>query len=221
MGGVLCQRNRCWYYRHPDFSCYKKGGNTCPAREGVHSLGVIIDKGPCVFPHPTSVGLGLLTYDTEIEVTGRGRIPLAALYGDGTDPSSDNTLKSGEMLTHIHLPPNASKDKVAYLRMMTRTWAEWPIIEIAIRLIMDGDRIRDARVAVNAVANIPMRMPNVEAVLAGNPVTDETLRAAADASLEGLSPLPQTEYKVELLRASMYQALLNAKDNQGQGELVV
>ena len=56
MGGVLCQRNRCWYYRHPDFSCYKKGGDSCPAREGNHHFGVCIDLGDCVFPHPSSIG---------------------------------------------------------------------------------------------------------------------------------------------------------------------
>jgi len=85
LGGSLCQRSRCWYYRHPELGCPKKGNSdTCGAREGNHERGVCFDFGPCVAPHPSSVGCALLTYDAQVEVTGRGRISVADLYGDGS-----------------------------------------------------------------------------------------------------------------------------------------
>jgi len=70
LGGSLCQRSRCWYYRHPELGCPKKGNSdTCGAREGNHERGVCFDFGPCVAPHPSSVGCALLTYDAQVKPT--------------------------------------------------------------------------------------------------------------------------------------------------------
>ena len=100
LGGVLCQRTRCWYYRHPDLDCPKKGGTEgCPAREGNHHFGVCFDFGPCVHPHPSSIGCALLTYDAEIDVQGRGRISVAELFGDGKDVTRDHTLDEGQLIS--------------------------------------------------------------------------------------------------------------------------
>ncbi|MDX1579614.1 MAG: FAD binding domain-containing protein, partial [Gemmatimonadota bacterium] len=105
MGGVLCQRTRCAYYRHPDLACPKKGNaDSCPSRDGFHQRGVCFDFGPCVYPHPSSLGCALLTYDAAVEVAGRGRISVAELYGDGSDPTRDHTLEPGELITRVVLP---------------------------------------------------------------------------------------------------------------------
>jgi xanthine dehydrogenase YagS FAD-binding subunit len=61
VGGNFTQRTRCWYFRHPYLSCLKSGGSACPARDGDHTLGVVFDLGPCVHPHPSSLGMALLT----------------------------------------------------------------------------------------------------------------------------------------------------------------
>ena len=75
IGGVLCQRTRCWYYRNPHMGCPKKGNaERCPSREGNHHFGVCFDFGPCVYPHPSSIGCALLTYDATLSVTGRGQM---------------------------------------------------------------------------------------------------------------------------------------------------
>ncbi|HSJ45751.1 MAG TPA: FAD binding domain-containing protein [Euzebyales bacterium] len=86
IGGNLTQRTRCWYFRHPALSCLKSGGDGCLAREGDHSLGVVFDLGPCVHPHPSSIGMSLLASDAQISVTGSGRMAVADLWGDGSDP---------------------------------------------------------------------------------------------------------------------------------------
>lgn len=104
MGGVLCQRTRCWYYRHPDFSCFKSGEDGCPAREGNALYGVAIDLGPCVHPHPSSVALGLIAYDGVVDTDRRRGLTPTDLFGDGSDPRRDHQLEPGELLTKVRMP---------------------------------------------------------------------------------------------------------------------
>ena len=105
MGGVLCQRSRCWYYRHPRLRCFKDGGDSCPARDGDNHFGVAFDLGPCVAAHPSSIALALLAYEATFDTTTRRAVPIAELYGDGRDPSRDHQLDDGELLTMVTLPP--------------------------------------------------------------------------------------------------------------------
>lgn len=211
LGGALCQRTRCWYYRHPDLGCPKKGNaEACSARHGNHHFGVCFDFGPCVHPHPSSIACALLTYDAEIEVTGRGRIPVADLYGDGSDGTRDHLLDAGELITHVHLPAAAAGERASYHRQMSRAWAEWPLVEVVVRLMMDGETIREARVGIGGVANIPLRLTEVESSLAGRPASEESFEAAARLSIRRANPLPQTGYKLDMVVGSVLQALETA-----------
>jgi xanthine dehydrogenase YagS FAD-binding subunit len=210
MGGCLLQRTRCWYYRHPAFSCYKKGGNDCPARTGHHQHGVIFDRGPCVFPHPATLGMALLAYEAEVEIHGQGRRPIAALFGDGSDPTRDHMLNEGELLTRILLPPPAPGEQAAYFRTISRAAAEWPLVEAVVRLVVDASTIRFARVGIGGVANIPLRLPVVEAALVDQPATAETFARAAAAATDGVAPLPLTGYKVELLARTVLETIERA-----------
>lgn len=218
MGGVLCQRTRCWYFRNPHLGCPKKGNATeCPSREGNHDFGVVFDFGPCVYPHPSSIGAALLTYDATLSVAGRGQITVADLYGDGS-ALADHQLGPGEMITHVHLPAPVAGEKGAYQRLMSRALAEWPLVEVAVRLVVNDGSIELARVAVGGVANIPFRLTEVESALQGKPATDEVLEAAAKRSTERAKPLPGTGYKVAMVEALVASTLLDARD-RGQGAL--
>ena len=136
IGGNLLQRNRCPYYRHPAFSCFKSGGDGCPARHGDHSHGVIFDLGPCVSPHPSSIGAALLTYEAGVEVAGRGRLSVADLFGDGTDGRHDHRLGPGDVLVAVYLPPPLEGERAAYRRVTSRALAEWPTVEAVCRLAL-------------------------------------------------------------------------------------
>jgi xanthine dehydrogenase YagS FAD-binding subunit len=211
LGGSLLQRTRCWYFRHPAFNCYKRGGDTCPARTGQHQHGVIFDLGPCVFPHPSTLGMALLAYEAEIEVHGQGWRPAEALFGDGSDPHRDHLLEPGELLTQAALPAPLAGERAAYFRAITRAEAEWPLVEALARLALDDHgTISFARIGVGGVANVPLRLPQVEAALLGQPATAETLERAAARATEGVTSLPLTGYKVALLRGVVLEALERA-----------
>jgi xanthine dehydrogenase YagS FAD-binding subunit len=210
LGGNLLQRNRCWYFRHPGFSCFQKGGDSCPAREGRNLYAAVIDTGPCVAPHPSSMAMALLAYDAAVEVHGRGEIAVHDLYGDGSDPTRDHLLGHGEIVVSVRLPRPLDGEKAAYHRAVARFEAEWPLVEAVARLVVDGDSIAFAAVAVGGVARTPLRLPEVEAALTGRRVSGETLEAAAELAASRCAPLAQTGYKVTLLQGTILEVLEQA-----------
>jgi len=101
-------------------------------------------------------------------------------------------------------------EKAAYYRMMSRKWAEWPAVEVVVRLKLEGEAISDAKVAIGAVANIPLRLTEVEELLIGKPANDETFQSAAQLSVARANPLPQTGRKLKLVIASIFHTLQQA-----------
>jgi len=210
MGGALLQRTRCAYYRHPAFTCFKSGGEGCPARTGHNPNGVVFDLGPCVYPHPATLGMALLAYEAQVDVYERGTRPITALYGDGSDPTRDHLLDADELLTHIRLPPPVAGEQAAYFRSISRAEAEWPIVEALVRFVVEDGTITMARVGVGGVATIPLRLSSVEAALEQQPATPETLENAAAAAADGVNPLPQTRHKVTFLTNTVLETLERA-----------
>lgn len=235
MGGVLCQRTRCWYYRHPDFSCFKSGGDGCPARKGNALYGVAVDLGPCVHPHPSSVALALMVYDGVVDTDRRRGLTPGELFGDGSDPTRDHQLDPGELLTQVRIPcpgrvgagsagveggsgeadggtggGDAGTDGDAYVRVMARAQAEWPLVECVARLRVEDGVIAIARVALGGVANIPLRLAAVEERLLRARAGPDAFRDAATLALQGTTVLPGGQDKRGLMRGAVLEALEEA-----------
>jgi xanthine dehydrogenase YagS FAD-binding subunit len=207
LGGNLLQRNRCAYYRNPAFSCHQNGGDSCPAREGDHLYSTVIDSGPCVAPHPSSLAMALLGYDASAEVHGRGTLAVGDLYDD--DPARDNRLGPGEILVSVDLPPPVPGERAAYHRAIARSEAEWPLVEAAARLVVADGAVVLAAVVAGGVARTPLRLPEVEtALLAG-----ESLEEAAGRAGARCAATPRTRYKVALLTGTILEVLETARRN--------
>lgn len=208
LGGALLQRNRCWYYRHEAVTCFKKGGDTCPMREGNHQYGVCFDLGPCVSPHPSTLGMALLTYDAQITVHGKGNRAIAALFGDGKDAAHDHLLGANEILTHVQLPKPMQGELAHYMRSISRARAEWPLVEVlVIGRSNDGAQIDNPRVVIGGVANIPLRLPKVENYLQGRNARRDMYAEAGRLAAAGANPLRDTAYKIELVQNAVAEAV--------------
>jgi xanthine dehydrogenase YagS FAD-binding subunit len=209
IAGSLLQHNRCWYYRHPQISCLKKGGHDCPARTGDHRYGALFDLGPCIAVHPSTLGAALLAYDATV-TTDRRELSIADVFGNGEDGRRDHQVDPGELLTAVQLPQARVGERAAYHRATSRRYAEWPLVEATARVVLDGNRITFAAVAVGAVAPIPLRLPAVEALLIGATVTADLLRDAGARAVGDTAGLPQTGYKRALLAAAVTEVLERA-----------
>lgn len=220
LGGVILQTTRCWYYRHEGFqSCYKKGGDTCPAREGDHRFGVAFDISPCAFPHPSTVGMVLMNYDAQVEINGSEVRSIFDVYGNGKDPAITHTLKQGEILTAVILHKPTADERASYFRSISRARAEWALVEASVRMVVDADNlITMANVAIGGVAHIPMLLPQVSDTLIGKPATEETFEAVAKLATQGANPLPQTGYKLPLIYGTVLDTLNRAYNCVWGGE---
>ncbi|MGH1489396.1 MAG: FAD binding domain-containing protein [Acidimicrobiales bacterium] len=207
IGGNLVQHTRCWYYRHPEISCFKSGGDSCPARDGEHLYGVVFDNAACVHPHPSSMAMALLTYDTGIFLTDGTALSVDELLGDGTDATRDNQLPEGAVIASIDLPAPWGDERAAYFRSISRFEAEWPLVECVVRARFSGKQIADCRVAIGGVATVPLRMEAAEAILTGAQLSDEIIEQASVSCTEGTVPLRDTGYKVDLIAATVRETL--------------
>lgn len=214
LGGNLLQRVRCWYYRSPEARCLKKGGGVCLAREGDHLFHSCIDLGPCIAPHASSMGMALLAYEAQIVLADTQTLTTAALFGDGKDPTREHTLAPGSFLRAVLLPPPVPNERAAYVRVISRARAEWPLVEVLVRLQLEGDRIKMARVAIGGVANIPLRLKEVEALLEGNSATEDTWRSAAAPAAAGVSAVLETKYKAPMIVTAIQDALQKAANQK-------
>lgn len=200
LGGNLAQRSRCWYFRRADIDCLKKGGSACPARTGNHLYGVAFDLGPCVAPHPSTMAAALLAYDATIVTDRRSGLTIADLLGDGSDAHSDHALAPGEMITGVALPLPLASERAAYKRVISRAYAEWPLVELCARVAIADGKFQFVQLAAGGIAPVPLRLTAAEAALSGKPVNAATIAEAAKAATSGAKPLPMTAYKLDLLQ---------------------
>ena len=200
LGGNLAQRSRCWYYRDPQISCLKKGGAACPAREGNHLYGVAFDLGPCVAPHPSTMAAALMAYEATATTNFRPRLTMNQLLGDGSNGSADHALQPGEIIESIELGTPVANERAVYRRAISRSHAEWPLVEMVIRAVIDEGTFKFVRIVSGGVAPVPLRLAAAEAAAQGAAANSATIANAVAQSTLGAKPLAMTGYKLDLLR---------------------
>jgi|SRR5579871_2253704 len=214
MGGNLCQRPRCWYYRNEHILCLKKGGDRCYAAIGENKYNAILGGGPSWIVHPSDTATALVALNASITITGpRGsrQVPIERFFVLPKDNvRRENILKPDEILTSIDVPNSAITEHSAYLKFRERTSMDWAMSAAAAALNVSGGKITAARIVLGGVAPIPWRVPKVEALLKGKAPDDQTLNAAAEAALEGALALAHNGYKIPLTKTLVRRAIKTA-----------
>lgn len=217
LGGNLLQHTRCGYYRHASFPCWKRGDDACPVLTdgAVQDTAAIFGNRPCASAHPSSLAPVLAALDATIHATAAGGgtidMNIVALFGayylgmtKGT--RMETLLPEGGVLTSVTVPSVAGR-RAAYEEVRQKTAFDWALASACVRVDMDGARVREASVFLGSVAPVPWNAAASEKALVGQPLTDETIRAAADAAVAGAKPLPGNAYKVELVKVVVRRAL--------------
>ena len=214
LGGNLCQRPRCWYYRDEQVICLKKGGTKCYAIEGENEHNAILGAGPSWIVHPSDCAPALIALDAQVEITGpKGtrRIPLSGFFQTpAQNVRQENVLKHNEVLTHIVVPAQPANARSHYMKIRHREGFDWALSGAAVRLTMSGSNVGDSRVVLSGVAPIPWRSKEAEAVLKGKALTAALADQAGAASVVNAQPLGQNAYKVPLTRNTVKLAILHA-----------
>lgn len=203
VGGNICQRPRCWYFRG-DFDCIRKGGDTCFAVSGENKYHCIIGGGPCFIVHPSDLAVALLALDAKIEITskdGRNTLPANDFFIlPDEDATKENILKPGEVVTKIIVPQQSKEIKTAYIKLKERASWDFTVVSVAAILETDGKTIKKGKLAFGGIAPRPWMDEEINKKLAGLK-TDE---ASADAFISSLfteaEPMEKNEYKVILAR---------------------
>jgi xanthine dehydrogenase YagS FAD-binding subunit len=214
VGGNINQRPRCWYYRNEEFVCFKKGGNTCFSPAGENQFHAILGGGPTYIVHPSSLAVPFVAYNATFRLVGpKGErlVPAAEYFTMPTlqNVQRENVLQPDELLTHVILPAPGNV-KHGHYEVRYKASHDWPIAFATVLLTMNGSTVQGARIVMGAVAPVPWRSQPAEQALAGKTVTPETAAAAAEAALRGAAPLSQNAYKIQVAKAAVERAILQA-----------
>ena len=204
VGGNLLQRTRCRYYRDLSCACNKRApASGCDALDGHHRMHAILGTSQhCIAAHASDLAVALVALDAVLRVRGAGgerAVPLTGFYRmPGEDPSVENALEPGELITSVEVPLLPEGARSGYLKVRDRAAYEFALASAAVAVVITDGVMRDARVALGGLATVPWRSRAAEEVLRGAPVTPEACAAAAEAALRGASPRSGNAFKVQL-----------------------
>lgn len=210
VGGNLLQRPRCWYFRAADLNCLKKGGSACLAVAGENKYHAIFGGGPSFIVHPSTLACALVALDASVEIEGDAarRIPISELFvGPKEDPRREHSLAAGEVLVRVVVPASNAGRRSHYVAVKEKQSHDWPLVEAAVSLRIEGGRIEDARVVLGHVAPVPWRSAAAEEVLKGKAPDVALLASAAAAATTAARPLKHNGYKVALVNGLLREAL--------------
>lgn len=212
LGGNVSQDTRCWYYRS-GWSCYRAGGNICYADTptAINREHAILLQDRCVAVSPSDTAPALIALDAEFVIRRQGgeRVVKAEDYfrGPQIDITRMTILQPGELLTTIRIPATWANAQFYYEKVRDRNVWDFPLVNVASAVKLSGTTITEARVAVGAVAARPLRLPAVEALVAGKPRSEDTAAAAGEAAIAGAVALRYNAYKIPLMRNLVKRAI--------------
>jgi xanthine dehydrogenase YagS FAD-binding subunit len=223
-GGNLLQRTRCHYFYDTATPCNKRApGSGCAALDGHNRMHAILGTSDaCIATHPSDMCVALAALEAKIRVAGPGGeriIAFADFHRLPQDrPEQDNTLARDEIVTAVDLPPQGFAAHHTYLKIRDRLSYAFALVSVAAGLELDGETIKDARLALGGVAHKPWREPAAEAALRGQAANAASFARAADALLRGAKGYAHNAFKIELARRAVIRALTQAARGTPQSQ---
>jgi xanthine dehydrogenase YagS FAD-binding subunit len=225
VGGDLCQRPRCWYFRN-GFGLLARDAQGKPLVPGGDNRyhAILGNVGPAYFVNPSSLAPILIALDAELEIAshkGARKITLEKFYrAPATENEREYHLTSDEILAAVLLPKGAEQWKTAIYEVREKQALDWPLVSAAVALRPMTDGAAEGRIVLGHVAPIPWRAPAAERAMragvrgglsANNSSHTDSVSKAGEAAVEGARPLSGNKYKVQLARVAVKRAILAAE----------
>lgn len=216
VGGNMMQRTRCSYFYDIAMPCNKRQpGSGCGALQGYNRMHAIFGASDkCIAVHPSDMCVALAALNATVTVSGpKGERKI--LFNDfhrlpGDDPSKDNTLLKGELITGVSIPKNNFTKNVYYLKIRDRTSYAFALVSVAAALELNGNTIKSARLAMGGVAHKPWRLTEAEKFLIGKPASKENFSKAAEMAMKGAMGYGHNNFKLKMGAAAIVEALEKA-----------
>jgi xanthine dehydrogenase YagS FAD-binding subunit len=211
IGGNLCQRPRCWYFRG-DFHCAKKGGEMCYSVDGENQYHVIFGGAPCFAVHPSDTAVALVALQALLVIagsTGNRTVKIENFFvGPDKNIEKENILLPGEIVTEVHLPPAGGKVRSSYRKLRARRAWDFALTSVGIVLRLENEKVGSARIVLGGVAPYPWRVQAAEKLLIGKKPDAAVAAAAGQAAAEGANPMRDNAYKVEMVKGAVEESIL-------------
>lgn len=213
VGGELCQRPRCWYFRK-GFGLLALHNGKSMVVEGDNRYHAILgNTGPAYFVHPSSLAPALIALGGRVKIFGSGgerEVALKDFYRiPPREGEKEHLLQPDELLTEV-LVPSAGSLRTATYEVRQKEALDWPLATASVALEMDGNQVRRASVVLGHVAPVPWPSDAAAQALSGRPLNEETAQEAAAKAVEGARALSRNGYKIRLARVAVKRALLRA-----------
>ena len=211
VGGNLCQRPRCWYYRSTLFDCRKKGGETCFAVDGNSKYHAILGGMDCYIVHPSDLAPVLIALGATVTVTGPDgtrTLPMEEFFvGPERNIEAETVLKPSELLTSVFVPKPAPGQRSIYLKARERQAQEFALVSVAASLQVSAGIIERASMVLGGVAPTPWRARHSEEALCGMPVAEVDAEEVGRLAVRGARSLRDNHYKVKLAASLVSRAI--------------
>jgi xanthine dehydrogenase YagS FAD-binding subunit len=223
-GGNLLQRTRCLYFYDTTTPCNKREpGSGCSAIDGINRMHAILGASEhCIATHPSDMCVALSALEARVLTTGASGARSIA-FADfhrlpGDTPHIDSNLRPDEIITAIELPPKGFANNYSYLKIRDRLSYAFALVSVAVGLDIEGETIKEARLALGGVAHKPWRDREAEAQLKGSPATRENFLRAANLVLREARGCGHNDFKIELARRAIVRTLTQAAQGSPQSQ---
>jgi xanthine dehydrogenase YagS FAD-binding subunit len=217
LGGNLLQRTRCTYFRSTEFPCNKREpGTGCSAINGLNRNHAILGTSDkCIAAYPGDWAIALTAFDATVDtVSPRGErsIRIGDLHrAPGNTPHVETILAADEVIVRTRIPITPIGKGSTYLKVRDRESYAFALTSAATAVLLDGERVQQARIAVGGVATRPWRCLDAERSLIGKRLTEDTARTAGEIAFEGAKTSEQNKFRVPLGVNTIVQALMTSK----------
>jgi xanthine dehydrogenase YagS FAD-binding subunit len=211
IGGNICQKPWCWYYRG-DFNCLRKGGDMCYAQNGENQYHCIFGSdGLCYMVHPSDTAPALVALGAKVRIGGPGgarTVPMEEFHvRPAVDVQKETVLEPDEIVTEIIVPPPAEGLRSSYRKVRVRQSFDFALAGVALALQISGGKVTGGRVVLSGAAPVPWRSTAAEDAIIGKKLDSGTIAQAADAVVKGAQPLKNNGYKIALFRGIIEEQL--------------
>jgi xanthine dehydrogenase YagS FAD-binding subunit len=213
LGGSLCQRNRCWYFRDEFVNCRLKSGQVCFAIDGENQYHAVFTTGqPCVIASPSTLAPALIALGATADIagpSGRRTLEMAKFYrAPANNNDREHNLAANEVVVSVSIPVRSMANASYEIRQ--RLGIDWPLVQCAVAWGNGGGKVVDAKVILSQVAPVPHVAEAAARALNGQAITEATATAAGRAATEGAKPLSRNSYKLKLVEIAVKRAVMTA-----------